>query len=734
MRSCSGWFLLIFLLVPCLVTSGAEIVVNTTDDNVTGSLRAAVVTANSSAGDDTITFVGISAGSVFTLESGPLLVNSVGRITISAESLGDALEITSLGASRLFEVSAGATLELVDLMLTDGFAPPGDDGMSGDSPTDGGEGGQGGAIRNEGVLILRRCTLSQNFAGSGGEGGGKTGVPVAPSGKGGKGGSGGAISSVGVGAMLTAQDCLFRQNNAGNGGGAGSLTSGASGSPATGGAGGVGGAIFVEDGSVDLLRCQFESNRSGGGGIGGGNDNSGTGGDGGEGGDGGGVFCRNAAIRIRDCSFRNNAASNGGIGGDALGNTTDTRGNGGRGGHGGGLCVDRFASSVEAHVSGTLFNTNSAGNGASGADSPLASSMAGTVGGDGGSGGGLYVTGNNDAVWRLANTTVHRNFAGNGGNGGDGHNGGNGGAGGDAGNGGGIAFSRDGSDYTASLVHVTVVSNEDGTAGQGGVATSGGIHGSDGTIGSGGGIWEFPGGIDSAPGISLANSVVVANEASSIPNIGAFTAVGENFTSGNPDLGVLSDNGGPTLTLPPLLGSPLIDAGGALDTPLTDDQRGVARPFNGVADLGAYEATLQPDLRIGRTSNPNTHRIDGAYSVAGIGQTLSMKLKGMKTSKAFLSIENDGDIADDLNLSATPANRTIRLAVFRLTGGKQNITAQLAAGHAITGFAPGNQSLVEIDVRARSARRRANQTLSYTLRSSLTTFLDVAKTSVSQSK
>lgn len=717
-------------LFAALTAGAADLVVSTTNDAGSGSLRAAILAAEALAGDDVITF-SIPGGSRIVLESGPLTIASTGRITITAESRDEPIEISAFGSGRLFDVSTGARLELVDLILSDGFAPSGFPGTHGDAPAAGTDGQGGGAILNQGSVILRRCTVEGSLAGSGGRGGNKTGTGVGSSGDGATGGSGGAIASLGPGASLYAEDCLFRQNNAGTGGTAGSVTAGASGTPGRGGAGGSGGAIFVENSPVELVRCRFQSNRSGEGGTGGSEENAGTGGAGGAGGDGGGLAVRNGTIRVIDCTFRSNFASNGGIGGDAISNNTDTRGPGGRGGNGGGMSVDRFAVSAMAHVSGTLFDANSAGNGAGGGNSPLASAMAGTAGGDGGSGGGLYVIGNDDAVWRMENCTIHRNVAGIGLNGGDGHNGGGGGAGGDAGNGGGIAFSRDGSDdYTASLVHLTVVSNEDGIAGMAGTP----IGSEDGANGSGGGIWEFPGGINGAPGITLGNSVVVANKADSIPNIATFTALGSNFTLGNPGLGILSDNGGPTRTVPPLPGSPLIDGGGGLPAPLAIDQRGVARPFNGAADLGAVEATRRPDLRIGQTNNPLTHRVDGSYSASGAGQTLGVRITKRRAAKAFLSLENDGDIPDDHKLSATRPNRTIRLSAVRLSGGKLNITAQLVAGRTFAGAAPGAVSLVELDLRARSPKLRANQTISYTLRSSLTGLLDVAKTKVTQGR
>ena len=54
-------------------------------------------------------------------------------------------------------------------------------------------------------------------------------------------------------------------------------------------------------------------------------------------------------------------------------------------------------------------------------------------------------------------------------------------------------------------------------------------------------------------------------------------------------LGVLADNGGPTLTHLLEAGSPAIDAANGAVCPATD-QRGVARPQGAGCDVGAVEA------------------------------------------------------------------------------------------------------------------------------------------------
>jgi len=66
--------------------------------------------------------------------------------------------------------------------------------------------------------------------------------------------------------------------------------------------------------------------------------------------------------------------------------------------------------------------------------------------------------------------------------------------------------------------------------------------------------------------------------------------------SGDPALGPLANNGGPTRTHLPAAGSPLIDAGNdAAAVGLVTDQRGAGFPrFNGIVDIGSVEVAAAP--------------------------------------------------------------------------------------------------------------------------------------------
>jgi hypothetical protein len=96
------------------------------------------------------------------------------------------------------------------------------------------------------------------------------------------------------------------------------------------------------------------------------------------------------------------------------------------------------------------------------------------------------------------------------------------------------------------------------------------------------------GGVALSGSHTISNSVVAGNVASSGPNIaGSFTGT-NNLTSGNPLLASPGNYGGPTLTMPPLPGSPAID-GCTNGTSFTTDQRGFPRVVGPYADIGAVE-------------------------------------------------------------------------------------------------------------------------------------------------
>jgi len=114
--------------------------------------------------------------------------------------------------------------------------------------------------------------------------------------------------------------------------------------------------------------------------------------------------------------------------------------------------------------------------------------------------------------------------------------------------------------------------------------------------------------------VSVANSSVFSMAGFNYHNLGGNRPFGED-----PMLAPLQDNGGPTQTHALLPGSPLIDAG-ANPAGLTTDQRGLARVFNGQADIGAYEVqppfptVITAQLNGGAAQRSVVTRLDVAFS------------------------------------------------------------------------------------------------------------------------
>jgi fibronectin-binding autotransporter adhesin len=142
-----------------------------------------------------------------------------------------------------------------------------------------------------------------------------------------------------------------------------------------------------------------------------------------------------------------------------------------------------------------------------------------------------------------------------------------------------------GSDATPSLTiqNCTIVSN---TAGAGGAIYSAGaalqiehstIVGN--TASGAGGIY--------CAGFTLLNSIVAQNNAPASADVSGNFTGSNNLVSVDPKLGPLGDFGGPTLTMPPLSGSPAEKAGAV--TSLQYDQRGVPHRTDGPPDIGAVE-------------------------------------------------------------------------------------------------------------------------------------------------
>jgi hypothetical protein len=159
-----------------------------------------------------------------------------------------------------------------------------------------------------------------------------------------------------------------------------------------------------------------------------------------------------------------------------------------------------------------------------------------------------------------------------------------------------------------TLINSTVVDNHAGAIGGGGVFSDSGVTLVYATVVAN----DATGGPANVVGASIASfGSVVALPADASPNCGGsassqgynfsddgscgFTAATDRDNAGDPSLGPLTTNGGPTMTRAPQPGSPLVasiptdacQADGAAG--ITTDQRGAPRPQGSACDIGAVE-------------------------------------------------------------------------------------------------------------------------------------------------
>ncbi|MDQ6861499.1 MAG: hypothetical protein M3032_10145 [Verrucomicrobiota bacterium] len=290
----------------------------------------------------------------------------------------------------------------------------------------------------------------------------------------------------------------------------------------------------------------------------------------------GGAILNSATLTITDCAFRSSFA---------------VAGSGAPGGNGRGGAIANYGSLTLLRT--VIFGATAVGG--SGATDNV-----GQTGGTG-AGGAIY----NGGTLTLINSSIDGCVA-TGGSGGYGDT--RGGAGG-TGTAGGI--------YNAgnlSVENSTIAANR-ATGGNGGT-TAAGANGNGGAS-FGAGVAEASGAV-----VTMRNTVVAANAVSNAaggtatgPDVaGTITSWGHNLigrtdasngwnatdllggtsdaTALDPGLGLLQDNGGPTISRAPQAGSPLIDAGddSALRPPLeSGDQRGFPRKVGSRIDIGAVE-------------------------------------------------------------------------------------------------------------------------------------------------
>ena len=693
-KGCTCLLLALSIALICLLGVGpdpvhaATITVDTVTDENDGScahgdcsLRDAIQIA---APDDTIVFAAALSGQTIVLTIGQLDIDK--GLTIDGSSLASHVRISGATMFRVFVTHSSDTVTLRDLDIISGSVSDGNGGsgiynqryltvigcaISGnttpnngggirntgtlsiiDSLVSGNTAGYGGGIRNEGDLTAIDSTVSDNTADFGGGIDNYVGSMtlsnvtlesnVANH-------YGGGMTT---GATAIIEESIFRDNSAERGGGVDSHETGITLTLTrctfTGNTSYWDGGALLNDGAtVEVNDSAFESNSAG---------ESG-------GGSGGAIF-NTAMMTLTGCRLNNNAAptEGGGIfnekagtltinGGALTGNTAAGEGSGWGGGisnygdltlhgavlsgntahlHGGGI----WNWDGQVTVEGATLTANSAeDNGGAivnnSSESPAVPGsltvFSSTFDSNSADSGGAILNDNNSTV-TLENSTLSANSA--------------------VYDGGGI-FNVSG---TVTIANGTLYSNAAGSGG--GINNRGTLNYRNTLIGG-----------SPSSGDCVNNGTLGDNIANLVQDGSCPAASG-----GDPGLGPLQDNGGPTKTHALLPDSPALEAGDGA-TCLSADQRGATRPADGDADgaaacdIGAFESG---DMQCG---------------IQAAGSSADYLFPG----NVNLRVTDDGDYLDCLRVTAIPSAHA-NAAVALKTGNYWRIDA-LAADRSTAAIA-----------------------------------------------
>lgn len=102
---------------------------------------------------------------------------------------------------------------------------------------------------------------------------------------------------------------------------------------------------------------------------------------------------------------------------------------------------------------------------------------------------------------------------------------------------------------------------------------------------------------------------------------------------------------------------------------------------------------FQPDALIGGTPSKLTG--NDRYNRTGADQSFTLETVGARIGRAHVHLQNDGDVPDGQEISASGGNRLVQVDYYRIPGG--NVTAAAVAGRlSIPGVAAGTATPLQI--------------------------------------
>ncbi len=177
-------------------------------------------------------------------------------------------------------------------------------------------------------------------------------------------------------------------------------------------------------------------------------------------------------------------------------------------------------------------------------------------------------------------------------------------------------------------------------------------------------------------------SFIIGNSLIQNPGTAPVTTSAPNLTGVDPRLGPLADNGGPTQTMLPAAGSPVINAG--TSNALATDQRGAPRTSGGGTDIGAVElGTVEGGtINVKTTQKQKGKKIQikvkaGADETAVATASGSISIKGKKKKLMLKTVSADVGPGSPATLKLKPTSKKDTKKVVKALGSGRKAKAKL---------------------------------------------------------
>lgn len=200
------------------------------------------------------------------------------------------------------------------------------------------------------------------------------------------------------------------------------------------------------------------------------------------------------------------------------------------------------------------------------------------------------------------------------------------------------------------------------------------------------------------PAVVIKNTIVAGNTTDFLGNWDGGTDTLYNIVTGDPKLGPLQDNGGPTPTMALLSDSPALNKGEDEVAPTTD-QRGVLRPQRGQSDIGAFELEAAQSLVVTTTEDEN----DGTSSAeTGAGTSLREAIiyANSNADSSTITFNLVGDGPFTINLAEVLPALSTSLNIHNGSGKQVIVRRDTGGDYRIFKVSNGTKAGPTVDIRA----------------------------------